>query len=204
MRGSWYDPSNPPLGKTGKPRQDLYQKICRAADSSDLTLALGTSLTHQQVDLVVERSVQRSLLGECLGLVIVSLQQTPLDGGATLRIFSELDRFLAMLCRVLGVEVEGYTMSGKVVHSAVVPYDITGCLSSTTTTTLNLGAGERVQLWRGGGVGRVMRYCSTQEAWELEIAGCKMLLWRWWLGAARSGGPQFLPVYNVNPTGNCH
>ena len=139
--------------------------------------------------------------------MIVSLQQTPLDGKATLRIFSELDRFLHTLCKILAVEVTNNTSSAKITHSATVPYDANGQLSGTVMVSLNLNQGQKIRLNCGHDrscVGRVIRYCSTQQAWELEIDGVKMLLGFWWLGAARAGGPKFLPILNVNCAGNCH
>ena len=117
----------------------------------------------------------------------------------------------------------------KITHTATVPYDTHGKLSSSMAVTINLNQGQKIRLssghnWPGAaqnnklcigqqgnkklqvesGIGRVVRYCSTQQAWELEIDGVKMLLGFWWLGAARAGGPKCLPVFNVNGTGNCH
>ena len=229
IRGSWYDPSNPVLGKHGKPRRDLNDRMCKAAETADLTLALGTSLSGTQTDYIAENVAKRSLIGECLGLVIVGLQQTPMDGKATLRIFSELDRFLQILCKILSVEVTTEAPSMKITHTATVPYDTHGKLSSSMAVTINLNQGQKIRLssghnWHGAaqnnklcigqqgnkklqvesGIGRVVRYCSTQQAWELEIDGVKMLLGFWWLCAARAGGPKCLPVFNVNGTGNCH
>ena len=48
FRGSWYDPSNPALGKKGKPRWDILEKVQESTDSADLILALGSSLTDNQ------------------------------------------------------------------------------------------------------------------------------------------------------------
>ena len=47
----------------------------------------------------------RSLVGGALGTVIVSLQQTPEDGVATLRAFSCLERFLGLLLRVINLQL---------------------------------------------------------------------------------------------------
>ena len=54
---------------------------------------------------------------------------------------------------------------------------------------------------RGRGRGRVLKYCPTQRAWELEVEGVKMLLGYWWLGASTSlNGPLNLPVVNWRPS----
>ena len=92
-----------------------------AAESADLCLALGTSLHGTAPDTVpsiilmhspITRALvdwdlqvatlpaERSLVGGALGTAIVSLQQTPEDGVATLRIFCCLERFLALLLKV--------------------------------------------------------------------------------------------------------
>ena len=88
-------------------------------------------------------------------------------------------------------------------QSIQVPYDTSGNFSETEITTLNLSPGQKIYM-KGGGRGRVVRYCSTQQAWELEIEGKKMLLGFWWISAAKRGGPEFLPVFNVDSNGGCH
>ena len=50
---------------------------------------------------------------------------------------------------------------------------------------------------RASGEGRVVRYCTTQRAWELEVEGVKMLLGYWWLEAAARGVLPFLPIVNI-------
>ena len=43
----------------------------------------------------------------------------------------------------------------------------------------------------------MVRYCTTQRAWELEVEGVKMLLGYWWLEAAARGALPFLPIVNI-------
>ena len=45
LHGSWFDPANPILGKGGKMRQDLALRLGEAAETADLVLVLGSSLS---------------------------------------------------------------------------------------------------------------------------------------------------------------
>ena len=45
LHGSWFDPSNPKLGKAGKIRPELQERLLLATKAADLTLVLGSSLS---------------------------------------------------------------------------------------------------------------------------------------------------------------
>merc|ERR1719240_1276325 len=45
IHGSWYDPSNPVVLYSGSLRGDLFKDMKRWADTADLVLVLGTSLS---------------------------------------------------------------------------------------------------------------------------------------------------------------
>ena len=151
---------------------------------------------------------ERSLVGGALGTAIVSLQQTPEDGVATLRIFCCLERFLSLLLRVLNLELPPPTyereLALRVSHSARVPYDGRGWRSTTVTSVMNLTPGQLVKLhenhnWKSCGQrrgeqlsgdipeGRVVRYSPGQRAWELEVGGIAMLVGYWWMEGAVRG-----------------
>ena len=203
----------------GRLRADLHQGLTAAAETADLCLALGTSLRGSQADSVARLPAERSLVGRALGTVIVSLQQTPEDGVATLRIFCSLERFLSLLLAALDLQLAAPTsdrqLSLAVRHCSRVPYDERGWRSSSATTSLDLTPGERVRLheehnWRecgqdrggqvgAGAEGRVVRYCSTQRAWQLEVEGVAMLLGHWWVEAAVRGSLAFLPIVSKLP-----
>ena len=227
VHGSWYDPSNPVVKPKGTIRQDLFERMLSDADSADLTLALGTSLRGTSCDIVAQGPAERSISGGALGTVIISLQQTKMDGGATLRIFSDIDKVMKLLLKTLDMNFTIPNLSLKVINYARVPYDKDGQKSDTKTTCLNLTPGQKVKLnsnhncqgsmqagklhIQGGdhnvekdracqktsGVGRVMRYSSAQMAWEMEIEGVKMLLGCWWMEAAIKGSLETLPVMNI-------
>lgn len=225
VHGSWYDPSNPVVKPKGSIREDLFERMLSDADTADLTLALGTSLRGTSCDIVAQGPAERSLTGGALGTVIISIQQTKMDGGATLRIFSEIERALKLLLKILDLKLTIPKLSPKVMNYARVPYDKTGQRSSIKTICLNLSPGQKVKLnsnhnCQGSkqpgklqilpgdivgesehqktlSVGRVMRYSSAQMAWEMEIEGAKMLLGCWWMESAMKGLVQSLPVINV-------
>ena len=212
-----------------------------AAESADLCLALGTSLrgttpdtvgalacffetfTHifchaeMFLDLnfqVATLPAERSLVGGALGTAIVSLQQTPEDGVATLRIFCCLERFLSLLLRVLNLELPPPTyereLALRVSHCARVPYDGRGWRSTSVTSLMNLAPGQLVKLhenhnWKGCGQtrgdqmgssaeGRVVRYSPSQRAWELEVGGLAMLVGHWWMEGAVRGASHLVLV----------
>ena len=225
VHGSWYDPSNPVVKPKGSIREDLFERMLSDADTADLTLALGTSLRGTSCDIVAQGPAERSLTGGALGTVIISIQQTKMDGGATLRIFSEIERALKLLLKILDLKITIPKLSPKVMNYARVPYDKTGQKSSIKTICLNLSPGQKVKLnsnhncqgskqpgkvqilpgdmvgesehQKTPSMGRVMRYSSAQMAWEMEIEGAKMLLGCWWMESAMKGLVKSLPVINV-------
>ena len=227
LHGSWFDPSNPIIGKGGKMRQDLALRLGQAAEAADLVLVLGSSLTGGSSICAASRPAQRSLEGSCLGLVVVNLQATPLDGQATVRVFADTDTLMQRLIAQLNISLEAPKLVSKIKCEAMVPYDSSGNKSSTVLTELCLkpgsgvrlsqqhncqGAGQPSRAHIGGGElvreggrvtrrakgeGRVVRYCTTQRAWELEVDNVKMLLGYWWLDAAARGNIPFLPLVNI-------
>ena len=70
---------------------------------------------------------KRTLTGKSLGTVIINLQQTVCDPGATLRIFSECDQFFEKLLAHLSLASDPYIAGPKSVETRVlVPYDRSG------------------------------------------------------------------------------
>ena len=218
VHGSWYDPSNPVLKSKGMIREDLFDRMVGDSETADLVLALGTSLRGTSCDVVAQASAERSLDGRSLGTVIISLQQTSMDGVATIRIFSIIERVLKMLMKTLDIQLSIPKTPFKIINHARVPFDKNGERSETKTIYINLSPGQRVRLnanhnCRGSlqptkshiqgaesvGVGRVMRYSPGQMAWEMEIEGTKMLLGCWWVESAVKGLIKTLPVLNTMP-----
>ena len=93
VHGSWFDPANPALKPGGQPRPDIWQRCLGLLDKADLCVVIGTSLSGLDTDLIAEAASRR-----CgLGLVIVNLQQTRLDGEAVIKISSEADTLMETL-----------------------------------------------------------------------------------------------------------
>ena len=120
--------------------------------------------------------------GDCLGLVIVGVQQTPLDHVAVLRIFCDLETFLKLLLDKIKINISfNINMSRSVVSKCEVAYTDHGDKDDTgDKTVLDLRPGQRV-VTRDGREGRVIKYCSTQSSWILEIQNKRQLLGWWWM-----------------------
>ena len=59
--------------------------------------------------------------------------------------------------------------------------------------------GRRIIKTLSAGVGRVICYSPTEQAYQLEIEGVKMLLGYWWVQDCIGGGPSYCPVVNIKP-----
>merc|ERR1711968_283978 len=121
IHGAWFDPSNPVVPMDGELRDDLFEWLCEEEKATDLTLALGTSLSGMNADRVVTTVGQKGLAGAALGSVIVSLQRTSVDYLSSLRIYATIDDVMLLLAQELGVIP---TDPVKIVkyREAVVPY----------------------------------------------------------------------------------
>ena len=82
IHGSWYDPSNPVVLYSGSLRNHEFAWMREEANTADLVLVLGTSLSGLNADRVAIDTAMRSLHKKALGMVLVNLQQTPHDGKA--------------------------------------------------------------------------------------------------------------------------
>lgn len=138
IHGSWFDPSNPVVKYSGSLRSDLLEGMLEAAETADLAVVLGTSLSGLCADLVAETPAVKSLrandydAGGRLGTVIINLQQTPEDGKATLRINGTSDVVLGLLLATLSIttpRTHSPNYSPRVWETGtrvLVPYDRNG------------------------------------------------------------------------------
>ena len=228
LHGSWFDPANPVLGKGGKMRQDLALRLQSASEKADLVLVLGSSFSSpdQAVERAISKAALKSLEGGCIGMVVINLQNTPMDPLATVRIFADVDIVMVHLAKLLDVPLAEPNLRVRMSISKVA-YDSSGeptslgmtelclqpgsgirlsprhnCQGAGQPSRAHIGGGELVREGgrvsrRASGEGRVVRYCTTQRAWELEVEGVKMLLGYWWLEAAARGVLPFLPIVNI-------
>merc|ERR1719369_1413907 len=113
----------------GNLKQEYFQKMKEAADTADLVLVLGTSLSGLNSDRVAKAPAKRSLQGRSLGTVIINLQQTQQDGISSLRIFSQTDQVFTALLNKLGIPLQPEPKFPSR-NKALIPYDKNGKLSS--------------------------------------------------------------------------
>lgn len=225
IHGSWFDPSNPVVKYTGSLRGDLFDNMEEQAQTADLVLVLGTSLTGLNADQCVTETAMRSNEGAALGSVIISPQKTAQDGNAALRIFAKADDVMQALAKELGLGPRAFGRGRGVKCSAdlfpkedrvLVPYDKNGVRSSTVMTYWDLSRGQKVRISSfnnlkaahqpndkgitsvtvGTVVGRDARACS----FTISIGGTTKSLGLWWLLSAQHGAVEYLPIVNVSTT----
>jgi NAD-dependent SIR2 family protein deacetylase len=223
VHGSWYDPSNPVVKYSGCLRGDLFDDMEKQADTADLVLVLGTSLTGLNADQCVTKTAKRSMSGLALGSVIISPQRTAQDGKASLRIFAKADDVMVALAKEFGFGPRALGRARGIRKSAdlftkqsrvLVPYDCNGKLSSTVTTYWDLSTGAKFRMSSHNNIGgakqpsdsgikadsigtvagRDEKTCSI----TLSIGGANKKLGLWWLETAQRGGLEYLPVVNIN------
>jgi len=228
IHGSWYDPSNPVVCYDGNLKHEYFGKMKDAADSADLVLVLGTSLSGLNSDRVAKDPARRSLHGRSLGTVIINLQQTQQDGISSLRIFSQTDKVFSALLEKLGVPLKPCPKFPQE-KRVIIPYDKNGKRSRTKKMYLDLSDNQKIRLnpdhncqgakqgafmhigggqairYRdtlrqpGPGLGHVVSYSYSQCGWRLVVEGVPMLLGGWWLEAAGRGELESIPVINMDP-----
>jgi len=223
VHGSWFDPSNPVVKYSGCLRGDLFEDMETQADTADLVIVLGTSLTGLNADQCVTKTAVRSRAGRALGSVIISPQKTGQDGKASLRIFAKADDVMLALAKEFGFGPRSIGRSRGVKCSAdlfpkqskvLVPYDKDGRRSTTVQTYWDLSPGQSVRISSfnnlsgacqpqdekisdktlGTVTGRDQRSCSI----SLNIGGVNKRMGIWWLETAMRGGVEYLPVVNAN------
>lgn len=108
IHGSWFDPKhNPVVLMDGGLRKDLLGWLHHWCGRADLCIAAGTSLTTAMTaDSLPTTVAERHHRGEALGLVIINLQRTPVDGRAALRINGHCDDVMRLLAKELRLPVE--------------------------------------------------------------------------------------------------
>ena len=131
----------------GNLKSDQFAKMKEAADTADLVLVIGTSLSGLNSDRMALAPAKRSLSGRSLGTVIVNLQQTSCDGVATLRVFSDTDRLFEMLMASLSAPLEVCPVVVPQEMRALVPYNRQGRRAARGPRMwLDLTKGQRIRL----------------------------------------------------------
>lgn len=216
IHGAWFDPSNRVVQMNGGLREDLYQDIQAKKKRGDLVLALGTSLAGMSTDALVQEIGTRTS-GGAGGAVIVSLQQTALDGAASLRIFAPIDDVLDLLARELGISVPAEVVAAPAIPAEsragpdvfLVPYSADGHREASLDVRriLDLSTGAPIVICGGsedGSRGKVVDKTKDghyQLAVEAPVGGRPGMrvtdvryLGSWWVSAAVAGDIERLPV----------
>ena len=105
IHGACHSPDNPVVPMSGALRSDLFEDLLDCERSSDLTIAIGTSLCGMNADRVVSSVAARAAKGRALGAVVIGLQRTVLDADATLRIFAPIDTVFSLLAERMSLDV---------------------------------------------------------------------------------------------------
>jgi len=223
IHGAWFAPDNPVVPMTGHLREDLLQDMFHCAATTDLTLAIGTSICGLNADRVVTMPAGRAACKEALGAVIVGLQRTVHDAEATLRVFARCDDFFRVVAELMELNVapapprgEHFTpacLRGKSEEELVferLPYDAAGRRSEGAMLTLDLREDAVLVITNGvhaGACGEVHRYDAERNVdcrFKLKPENPKMKLrahvalklGRWWIQAAVDGSVPTIPVVN--------
>jgi len=205
IHGGWFDPSNPGGNQL---RDDLFEELLQLERSTDLCLALGTSLSGLNADRLAKTPASK-YPKKGFGLVIVTLQETQLDSICTLRIFAPLEEVMVRLAAQLDLPEHEQVSHADSDTFASLPYDPrSGVLSSRRTTcSLDLTEGARIKVTRGsyagckGVVGKknqqghynVQIFVPTEFDASIIIPN-DHLLGSWWLVEAQQGLIPCLPV----------
>lgn len=109
IHGGIFDPSNPVVPMSGNLRSDLFKDLLLCERKVDLLLTLGSSLAGMNADRLVktcsERAERTKSKHDALGSVIVSLQTTPHDAQASVRVYATIDRTMELLAEHLVLDV---------------------------------------------------------------------------------------------------
>lgn len=186
---------------------------------SDLCLVLGTSLSGMNADRVAKGPAKRALTGDgsgfrfqkrltCTGIVLINLQQTPLDSIATVRIWAKLDDAFRGLIKYLDLDESTMCTPPALTFGCndiyEVPYNSEGQLDLNSKLQLNLQTGQKVKIpnkesMNFGVVGEV---CGKDSQGNYIITYPpdpydNSRLGLWMLEAAQRGALSVLPVINV-------
>jgi len=104
LHGSWLDQTkNPIIKMSGSLRGDLFDWMLQMEQQCDFVFAVGTSFSGLNADRCAATCAARHRRGAGHGLAVVSVQQTPMDAVAAVRVFARIDDFMLVVARQLGV-----------------------------------------------------------------------------------------------------
>lgn len=115
---------------------------------ADLCFALGTSLSGMNADRVPATVAKKARLGTALGLIIINLQQTPMDQDAEIRIWAKLDDVFQILANKLNILTHRpkIEIDPEATDCFVVPYDKQGNYDKGCMMKLDLTVGAEITI----------------------------------------------------------
>lgn len=214
IHGAWYDPSNPVVPMSGTLREDLMKVMLEWEDRVDLCLALGTSMVGMNADRIAVQTAEQQRRGvkHVLGTVIVTLQRTQYDSLASLRIFAHIDRVMEMLVEEMALVLLPSPPVNEERVLTGLPYGPDGKHDIRGSLTLDLSSGRKLRVvnqpaWDIEKYGPGCEVVDCEERFggkeghvvvRFGPAGSSnsvlRVLGNWWLGAAKQGAVDVLPV----------
>jgi hypothetical protein len=178
IHGAWFDPSNPVVPMSGTLRDDLIEWMEQWETTTDLCIAMGTSLCGMNADRMVETVARKAArtrnhgTSRWLGSVVVGLQRTAHDEDCSLRFYCKCDELTALLARQFGLlssvrPLEPYQPSlpadailrctGSAPTVFKIPYDAKGNLTADTSShqPWDLRDGAFLRITNGPGKGYI-------------------------------------------------
>eukprot|EP00300_Choanocystis_sp_HF-7_P037027 c53013_g1_i1.p1 GENE.c53013_g1_i1~~c53013_g1_i1.p1 ORF type:complete len:362 (-),score=71.56 c53013_g1_i1:17-1102(-) len=215
IHGSWFDPSNPEVPLEGTLRASNRKQVEDLIKRTDLVLAIGTSLGGSWADQIVSATAAKFGATQQGGSVIISIQQTTHDANSTLRVFSGINQFFAIIERKLNLVLNPYnagpdlSLLPRTDVDHVYPnlsYDRTGKFDLDALMTLDLRPGATVRIvdqpkWdqaEHGETAFVKQCVEPHKYYDLEMvkSGKRRRLGPWWLTAAYGKSITHLPIVN--------
>lgn len=108
LHGAWLDSKrNPVIKMSGSLRSDLYNWMLEWEPRCDFVFAIGTSFSGLNADRCADSCATRHMAtGAGQGLAILSIQKTPMDRKAGLRIFAKCDDFMMLVAMKMGLTLD--------------------------------------------------------------------------------------------------
>eukprot|EP00759_Apiculatamorpha_spiralis_P023803 PhF_6_TR27354/c0_g1_i1/m.40212/K11416/SIRT6, SIR2L6; mono-ADP-ribosyltransferase sirtuin 6 len=108
LHGCWLNQKeNPIIKMSGSLRDDLYGWLLKMEEMCDFVFAVGTSFSGLNSDRCADSCAHRHITSKKgQGLAVISIQKTPKDKIAALRIFSKIDDFMLIVAKKMNLTLD--------------------------------------------------------------------------------------------------
>jgi len=207
IHGAWFENiANPVVQFSENLRSDLFKDLLFWEEKADLCLCMGTSLSGMNADRCVSTPMEKFAGQEenCMGSVVINLQQTPLDipGYTPLRIWAKTDDAMKLLAKHLKMTIEKKG-SVRSEDKTTIPYNSKGRFDQSKKMVLDLTPGAKVIVTqpgckRAGKIGVVQRR-DGEGNFLIAFPDRLCRLGRWWPDVFRRGAKPIAVLVNVKP-----